>query len=385
MLSAFTSCATSENDKQLTAGTIDFMGGQYTGSLKNGVPDGMGLFVAKDSTTYYGEWKNGALKGEAIRTDTVGHTVKGYWDGLFPTEVYDVNYPNGTEYHGTIDSTMRPSGYGTMLCVDGSILKGKWADGEIDGFGVGVMAKRTAHIGYWSKGRFKGERMMHSADRVYGIDISRYQHRAPIKWKQLRITSLGTRSEKRYRGECTDFPVSFMYVKATQGLKIQNQYLAADVKNAVSVGIPCGAYHFFTTADAEKQAQHFLQSISGLTLKMPPMLDMELSEDQIFEMGGPQVLYSRLRRWMDIVEKRTGKRPLLYVGQTFALEHMTQVPPILAKYDLWIARYGEFKPNFHIQYWQLGDDGRVSGIKGTVDIDVFNGSRALFDEYIKNQ
>lgn len=379
------SCTKSSNDEFVTSGMIDFMGGKYEGGLKNGLPDGMGRLVMSDSTVFYGQWEKGKLHGEAVRSDTLGHVIKGYWDDFYPSDVYDVAYPNGTVYRGTLDSLMRPSGFGIMNCTDGTILKGKWVCGEIDGFGIGISAKRTADIGFWKSGRYQGERMMHSSDRVYGIDISRYQHNSPIKWKKLRIKSLGTRSEKFYRGERTDYPISFMYVKASQGLKIRNKYLAQDIKGGNSVGIPCGAYHFFTTADVEHQADNFLQSIKGLKLRMPPMLDMELTEDEIFEMGGPQVLFKRIRQWMDIVERRTGKCPLLYAGQTFVMEHLNHIPPILAKYDLWIARYGEFKPAVHIQFWQLGDDGRVQGISGTVDIDVFNGSRTRFTEYMNKQ
>lgn len=30
--------------------------------------------------------------------------------------------------------------------------------------------------GSWRNGRFQGERMVYTADRVYGIDLSRHQH-----------------------------------------------------------------------------------------------------------------------------------------------------------------------------------------------------------------
>jgi lysozyme len=34
-------------------------------------------------------------------------------------------------------------------------------------------------------------------------------------------------------------------------------------------------------------------------------------------------------------------------------------------------------------YWQLCPDGRVSGINGDVDINVFNGYQAQFDEFVR--
>lgn len=50
---------------------------------------------------------------------------------------------------------------------------------------------------------------------------------------------------------------------------------------------------------------------------------------------------------------------------------------------MWIARYSEFKPFVHLLYWQLTYRGRVSGITGDVDINVFNGNREQFNDYKK--
>ncbi|MBQ1675920.1 MAG: glycosyl hydrolase family 25, partial [Bacteroidaceae bacterium] len=62
--------------------------------------------------------------------------------------------------------------------------------------------------------------------------------------------------------------------------------------------------------------------------------------------------------------------------------HYAKAPEELKKYDLWIARYGEYKPFYHLQYWQLAEDGVVKGIHGNVDINVFNGSHERFKEYV---
>ncbi|MBF1605019.1 MAG: glycosyl hydrolase family 25, partial [Prevotella shahii] len=39
------------------------------------------------------------------------------------------------------------------------------------------------------------------------------------------------------------------------------------------------------------------------------------------------------------------------------------------------------KPDVHLVYWQLCPDGRVQGIQGEVDINVFNGYKEVFDEF----
>jgi lysozyme len=52
---------------------------------------------------------------------------------------------------------------------------------------------------------------------------------------------------------------------------------------------------------------------------------------------------------------------------------------------VWIARYGEYKPDVKLAVWQLSPNGRVDGIHGEVDINVFNGYQSQFDEFIKNE
>ena len=84
--------------------------------------------------------------------------------------------------------------------------------------------------------------------------------------------------------------------------------------------------------------------------------------------------------WMRAVERACGKRPVLYVGQSFVNNHLNHAPEELRGYEVWIARYGEFKPYVRLLHWQLTPYGRVRGIRGEVDINVFNGTREQFEE-----
>ena len=111
---------------------------------------------------------------------------------------------------------------------------------------------------------------------------------------------------------------------------------------------------------------------------MPPVLDVEPTDKQIARMGGEQKLFSEMLRWLHAVERACGKRPVLYLGQRFVNEHLPHAPAALRAYDVWIARYGEYKPYVHLLHWQLTPYGRVQGITGDVDINVFNGTREEF-------
>ena len=102
-------------------------------------------------------------------------------------------------------------------------------------------------------------------------------------------------------------------------------------------------------------------------------------------MGGIGVLFREVTDWMQTVEQQCGTRPILYVSQNFVNKYMEHAPAALGRYQVWIARYGEYKPYVRLLYWQLAADGRVKGIRGAVDINVYNGSRAQFEEFVRTE
>ena len=79
------------NEDQLQHGTISYLGGIYTGQLKNGLPHGEGtLLYDADQTSagiirrgermYEGEWKNGQMHGEGTLTYPDGSKRSGQWE-----------------------------------------------------------------------------------------------------------------------------------------------------------------------------------------------------------------------------------------------------------------------------------------------------------------
>ena len=86
---------------------------------------------------------------------------------------------------------------------------------------------------------------------------------------------------------------------------------------------------------------------------------------------------------MTHVRRRTGRRPILYVSQMFANNYLPLAPDLVDNYLVWIARYGEYKPAIKLAYWQLSPDGKVRGIHGDVDINVFNGYRNQYEDFLK--
>jgi hypothetical protein len=87
-------------------------GGQYIGTVTNGVPDGTGYFKDPDGMQYEGEVHMGRREGVA--------------EGLFP---------NRDNYKGEWKDG-KPDGIGTMIYALGGSYEGEWRNGQRHGKGV---------------------------------------------------------------------------------------------------------------------------------------------------------------------------------------------------------------------------------------------------------
>lgn len=192
--------------------------------------------------------------------------------------------------------------------------------------------------------------------KVRGIDISHYQDE--INWDKLRNAQLqGT-------------PVNFIFVKATEGTNILDENFNQNFHHARRNDIMRGAYHFFSTkSSAKQQAKYFCKMVQLEEEDLPPVLDVENIGDY-----SKEKLQSEVKTWMQIVEKHYGVPPILYTSYKFKTSYLST--PELDRYPCWIAHYyidslvyqGEWK------FWQHTDAGKVDGIKGYVDVNLFNGT-----------
>ena len=333
-------------------------------------------------------WQQQKREGKCIGRDSQSRIVIGYFHN--DTLVSGIRIDSLGTYAGQFDRHMQANGHGSYQQANGTYYEGRWEKDRRQGFGFSV-SPSALKAGQWKKDRFLGERMLYTTERIYGIDISRYQHekgrkRYGIDWRRLRITHLGRRiSEQRINGE-VDYPISFVYIKSTEGISINNRYFATDYQSCHQHGIRVGAYHFFSTKqDPEAQANHFLKQTRFRKGDMPPMLDVEPSDAQIAQMGGAEALFKHIRIWLKVVEQKTSTRPILYVNQRFVNTYLNAAPDLKQNYHFWIARYGEYKPDIHLALWQLSADGIVRGIQGAVDLNVFNGYQGQWDEFLREE
>lgn len=337
-----------------------------------------------DSVLYSGMWHNGMRQGRGTVRDHDGKLIDGVWD--HDTLVTATRRDSTGVYDGEMDEKFRANGYGKFIDSLNTYYEGQWKDGERTGFGFSSQ-HRYFRVGEWLHDVYKGERLNYTSERVYGIDLSKYQHihgkkLHTIDWDRLRITHLGSLSKKNVSGNI-DFKVSFIFIKSTEGASLMNPYYNADYAAARKRGYPVGTYHYFThRTSGAQQAWYFLSHSHFKKGDLPPVLDLEPLPSQVKKMGGAVNMWNRVRNWLQIVEKKTGMRPILYVSQTFVNRWLDAAPDIKRDYPVWIARYGDYKPDIKLWIWQLAPDGKVRGIAGHTDINVFNGYRNEFKHWL---
>jgi len=358
------------------------------------IASGQRLNISVDPTLTalsVGTWKGHQRQGTVLSLDSLQRTVVATWQA--DTIETGIRADSTGIYMGDF-SRLKADGHGALYQPDGSYSEGHWTGDLRQGFGVQLLHpfgdEPRLQAGEWSKNRFMGERMRYTTERIYGIDIAKYQHgkgrrAVPIHWDKLRIIHVGKRGSSYVSGTA-DYPVSFVYIKSTEGTSIRNRFYLNDYAQARKHDIRTGAYHFWSvrTGGAE-QATYFIRNTLFRDGDLPPVLDVEPTNAQIAQSGGAERLFREIRVWLKAVERHTGVKPILYVNQMFVNNHLSKQPDLKRDYRVWIARYSEYKPDVRLTYWQLCPDGRVAGILGDVDINVFNGYKSQFEAFLQEE
>lgn len=196
---------------------------------------------------------------------------------------------------------------------------------------------------------------------VYGIDIS--HHQGAINWQRLKN---GTPGEP---------PISFVYIKATEGSSHCDKHFEKNWEAAKSCGIVRGAYHYFgTKSSGDKQARLFISKVKLEKGDLPPMVDVEEEPEN------PMLYREELKKFISIIEEHYKVKPIIYTYKKFHARHINNIH--FNDYPLWIARYNVKDPGIAKEWimWQCTDKGRLPGIVERVDINVFKGTAEELEE-----
>ncbi len=193
---------------------------------------------------------------------------------------------------------------------------------------------------------------------IHGIDVS--HHQGKINWRKLKD-----------QGMIDKFPVRFVMIKATEGASRIDPNFKENFFQARENGFTRGAYHFYSIySSAEKQAEFFIKNVKLEKGDLPPVLDVEHKPKNQTD----EEFVVSIRKWLDIVENHYGVKPIIYTYYKFKTRYLND--SVFDDYPYWIAHYYVDKVEYEgaWKFWQHTDAGRLPGIKGRVDFNIYNGS-----------
>lgn len=190
--------------------------------------------------------------------------------------------------------------------------------------------------------------------KAIGVDVSEFQ--GTINW-----TLVETMEE--------NYPLEFVFIRATAGNDRVDGQFAANWLGAKKSKIIRGAYHYYRpNENSLEQAQLFIKTVHLRKGDLPPVLDIEkLPKGQSLDS-----LKTGLRRWLNAVEAHYKVKPIIYTGEKYYDDFLKED---FSDYLFWIANYNFYREKIGEDwlFWQFTEKASVPGIKGNVDVNIFNG------------
>ena len=195
---------------------------------------------------------------------------------------------------------------------------------------------------------------------IYGIDIS--HHNGTINWAKVKLASPA---------------VSFVYIKATQGVGYKDPNNATYATGATNAGIKIGYYHFASLnnnlnieKDATDEANWFDAVIKTLPpSQLMPVLDIETNEKNLTT----QQVKTWIATFLSQMNLLGHKNIMIYSYKPFFDENLPANHPF-GSLPLWLAQYRNVAapslPQNWSKYtvWQYSAKGKVDGINSDCDM-----------------
>lgn len=174
---------------------------------------------------------------------------------------------------------------------------------------------------------------------------------------------------------------SFVFIKASEGAYYRDSLFAGNAAAARSAGLAVGAYHFFRKSrDGKRQAQNLLGATRGIALDMPLVVDVEDWSNDNGEDSA--TVRQRLADMISALESQ-GKQVMIYTNGDGHKKHY--LAGGYSRLPLWLCAFkepSEIEATPH-DFQQYSHWGTVPGIKGDVDLNIFNGTREQWETWLK--
>ena len=204
---------------------------------------------------------------------------------------------------------------------------------------------------------------LRKGESVTGIDVSAWQK--VIDWEQVKEAGVEFAMIRMgYRGYET-------------GSLNRDNYATANLDGAIAAGLDVGVYFFsqaLTPEEAEEEAYFLLEQIEPYAayITMPVVYDWEHVSDpdaRTADMRDPDILTDCTLAFLQTVEA-AGFEPMVYFNRTQSWKYLNL--EVLKDYQFWLAAYTQrMEFPYKIKMWQYTNTGRVPGIEGDCDINVY--------------
>ena len=149
-----------------------------------------------------------------------------------------------------------------------------------------------------------------------------------------------------------------------------------NIQGAMAAGLKVGVYIYSQAINVEEaieEAQFVLALLDGRELQMPVVYDWEVPdnvESRTSKVKAKTIHASAMAFCAEI--KAAGYRPMVYFNQWQGRAKYDLLELRKAGVELWLAMYmNAMVYKYQVQMWQYTDNGRVPGIDGRVDIDLY--------------
>lgn len=196
---------------------------------------------------------------------------------------------------------------------------------------------------------------------IRGIDVS--AHNGRIDFHEVRRAGM-----------------EFVFIKASEGVDFKDKNFRTNYRKAQAAGLKTGAYHFFRfDKDGVEQAMNFMDVVQNRRLELGVAVDIEKQGNP--DGVDPALVNQRLTDMVEYLYLR-GYQVLFYTNRDGYEQYMMEAFP---GYPLWICSFSDHPIDADWTFWQFNHHGRVSGIKGDVDLDAFYGSREDWQNYLRSR
>lgn len=149
-----------------------------------------------------------------------------------------------------------------------------------------------------------------------------------------------------------------------------------NLKGAMAAGIKVGVYIYSqatNVSEAVEEAQFLLALLDGRPLDMPVVFDWEVPSNSSARTRNVKAKTIHACAMAFCAEiKAAGYQPMVYFNQWQGLAKYDLQELRAAGVELWLAMYTKAMTyEYKVQMWQYTSNGRVPGIDGRVDVDLY--------------